>query len=131
MSGGSDVIWALDQRERCIACPSKPIANAVVLHLGEDGGLSRDAVGVLAARGVMAAGVVWPGAHAQLHDDDWLDLEDAVTGLAGLASAVAVVGEGSAAVIARDLSARVDGVAHAGTADDAELVATLARIAPV
>ena len=26
-----DVIWALDQRERCIACPSKPVANAVVL----------------------------------------------------------------------------------------------------
>ena len=84
-----DVIWALDQRERCIACPSKPVANAVVLHLGADGALARDAVEQWARDGVMAASVAWPGAAAGLDDDDWLDLEDAVTGLAGLAMVVA------------------------------------------
>ena len=90
----SDIIWALDQRERCIACPSKPVANAVVLHLGADGALARDAVEQWARDGVMAASVAWPGAAAGLDDDDWLDLEDAASGLGGLASAVAVVGEG-------------------------------------
>ncbi|EFP58628.1 hypothetical protein HMPREF0321_0707, partial [Dermacoccus sp. Ellin185] len=41
------------------------------------------------------------GGAAGLDDDDWLDLEDAVTGLAGLASIVAVVGDGDAAEGAR------------------------------
>lgn len=132
MSGtSSDVIWALDQRERCIACPSAPVANAVVLHLGEDGSLARDAVGSLAARGVMAAGVAWPGAGMPLSEEDWLDLEDAVSGLVGLASAVAVVGEGRAAHVARELSIRGEACAHSGDAADPRLIAELRRVAPI
>lgn len=127
----SDIIWALDQRERCIACPSKPAANAVVLYLGEDGSLPRESVGSLAERGVMAAGVVWAGVTAQLTDDDWLDLEDAVTGLAGLASIVAVVGDGDAAEVARTLAGRVGDVAHAGEADRTIVPARLREIAAV
>lgn len=127
----SDIIWALDQRERCIACPSKPAANAVVLYLGEDGSLPRESVGSLAERGVMAAGVVWAGVTAELTDDDWLDLEDAASGLGGLASAVAVVGEGDAAAVAQKVAERVGGLAHAGAASDERLVEKLAAIAPV
>ena len=126
-----DVIWALDQRERCIACPSKPVANAVVLHLGADGALARDAVELWARDGVMAASVAWPGAAAGLDDDDWLDLEDAVTGLAGLASIVAVVGDGDAAEVARTLAGRVGDVAHAGEADRTIVPARLREIAAV
>lgn len=126
-----DVIWALDQRERCIACPSKPVANAVVLHLGADGALAREAVEQWARDGVMAASVAWPGASVGLEDDDWLDLEDAVTGLAGLASVVAVVGDGDAAEVARMLAGRVGDVAHAGAADRADVLARLREIAAV
>ena len=60
-----------------------------------------------------------------------LDLEDAVTGLAGLASIVAVVGDGDAAEVARTLAGRVGDVAHAGEADRTIVPARLREIAAV
>lgn len=126
-----DIIWALDQRERCIACPAKPVANAVVLHLSEDGTLVRDAVARWAVDGVMAAGVAWPGATGDLDDDDWLDLEDAASGLDGLATVVAVVADGDAARIAEELGHRVPGLAYAGSADRPRVLDVLLQAAPV
>lgn len=131
MSDTNAIIWALDQRDRCIACPSTPRANAVVLHLAEDGSLARAEVESWAQAGVMAAGVAWPGVDQHLDDADWLDLEDAVTGLDGLASVVAVVGGGGAAGTARTLAERVGGVLYAGQDAREHVLERLTAAAPV
>ena len=126
-----DIIWALDQRDRCIACPPTPLANAVVLHLTADGSLGRETVAQWAAAGVMTAGIAWPGAGAELTEDDWLDLEDAVVGLAGLASVVAVVGEGDAQRVALELGERERAVGHTAAAHRAVVLEHLRHVAPV
>lgn len=126
-----DVIWALDQRERCIAAPSKPKANAVILYLSVDGALPRAAVEAWAQAGVMAAGATWAGKGSELSDDDWLDLEDAALGLDGLASTSAIVGEPGLEDVVSDLARRT-GLMHFLSEPAGEaVISTLTVSAPV
>lgn len=129
--GPMDVIWALDQRERCIAAPPKPKANAVILYLSADGTLPRTAVEKWAQAGVMAAGATWAGKGANLSDDDWLDLEDAALGLDGLAATSAIIGEPGLDSLVNDLGARTGLQYFVAEPADAKVLAVLTSAAPV
>lgn len=126
----TDVIWALRTRDRVIACPSKPTANAVVLYLAADGHVPTSKVEQWADAGVMVACVRWPGADAELTDDDRLDLEDSVDGLVELASVVGVVIEEGAVDVVRPI---FDGraLAYVGVAELSNVLPILQQIAPV
>ena len=130
LSAPSDVIWALDTRERMIACPRQPQANAVVLYLADDGQLHRDVVETWAGAGVMVAHIVWPGAQQPLTADDRLDLEDACTALTELAATVAVIAEPASVEMVRDvLSAHP--LAYLGAAEIETVLPLLQQVAPV
>lgn len=86
----TDVIWALQSRDRLIACPSKPTANAVVLLLSGDGDVHREDVERWASAGLMVAQIAWPGSGHELTEDDIADLQDAADGLVELATVVGV-----------------------------------------
>lgn len=126
----SDVIWALDTRDRVIACPSKPVANAVVLYLADDGGLNRARVAEWADAGVMVASVTWPGVNAHLSEDDIMDLEDAADGLSDLASVVGVVAEPGALDVLHPIYDGRD-FAYLGVASLEEALPILKAAAPV
>ena len=125
-----DVMWALDARDRVIACPSKPAANAVVLYLSDEGSVAREAVKGWAEHGLMVACVAWPGSHATLTDEDIDDLHDAADGLTDLASVVGVVVEPSALETARRVFAD-RALAYVGVADVHTVLPLLQQIAPV